>query len=194
MEFIARTFGLNLYELQTALTIRIIRAYKRASFSSKMLSPEEVMFNIYAVMKYLYAALFRYLQTSVNLAFQASEGVEVVSFIGILDIFGFEIMENNSFEQLCINYTNELLQKLFNETIFTTEQEAYAMEGIEWQQLDFKDNQTIIDLLSLKNSGLFPTIDAQGKGVLRTNKMKRQFFVCLFVCSIFLYTSVILIL
>lgn len=163
MEFIARTFGIEVHELHQALTIRIIRAYKRASFSAKMLLAEEVMHNIYAVIKFLYSALFRWLQSMVNAAFKADDDVAVESFIGILDIFGFEIMETNSFEQLCINYANELLQKLFNETIFTTEQEAYAAEGIVWQQLDYQDNQAIIDLLSLKPNGLFPTIEAQGK-------------------------------
>jgi myosin heavy subunit len=127
---------------------------------------EEVMHNIYAVIKFLYSALFRWLQSTVNAAFKADDDVAVESYIGILDIFGFEIMESNSFEQLCINYANELLQKLFNETIFTTEQEAYAAEGIVWQQLDYQDNQAIIDLLSLKPNGLFPTIEAQGEQAL----------------------------
>ena len=163
MDFVARTFGVEIPDLQRALTTRVIRAYKRASFSAKMLSPEEVMFNIYAVMKFLYSSLFRWLQSTVNSAFGAQDNIEIASFIGILDIFGFEIMEINSFEQLCINYANELLQKLFNETIFSSEQEAYEAEGIEWQQVDYQDNQPIINLLALKPNGLFPTIDAQGK-------------------------------
>ena len=60
-----------------------------------------------------------------------------------------------------INYANELLQKLFNDTIFLLEQEEYAREGIEWQNLEYMDNQNVIDLLSKKPHGLFHALDAQ---------------------------------
>lgn len=60
-----------------------------------------------------------------------------------------------------INFANELLQKLFNDTLFKVEQEEYAREGIEWQQLDYADNQNVIDLISKKPHGLFHVLDAQ---------------------------------
>lgn len=77
-----------------------------------------------------------------------------VKFIGILDIFGFEILLCNSFEQLCINYTNERLQQQFNEYVFVLEQQEYAKEGLDWTAISFRDNQDVIDLIGKKPNGL----------------------------------------
>ena len=74
-------------------------------------------------------------QTSTN-AMAKSE-----SFIGILDIFGFESFEKNSFEQFCINYTNETLQEQFNKYMFKLEQKEYELEGVDWKNIEFPDNK-----------------------------------------------------
>ncbi|CBZ53348.1 myosin head motor domain-containing protein TgMyo I [Neospora caninum Liverpool] len=82
-------------------------------------------------------------------------------FVGLLDIYGFEVFEANSFEQLCINYANEKLQQHFNHHIFSLEQAAYAAEGIAWEEIQFTDNQGVIDALERKVTGLFAVLDSE---------------------------------
>ena len=82
--------------------------------------------------------------------------------IGLLDIFGFENFEKNSFEQLCINYSNERLQQYFNNHIFKLEQETYKKEGIDWTQVKFTDNKNIIDLIDNGKISIFGLLDSEG--------------------------------
>nr|PIM03294.1 myosin I [Toxoplasma gondii COUG] len=82
-------------------------------------------------------------------------------FIGLLDIYGFEVFAANSFEQLCINYANEKLQQHFNHHIFSLEQATYAAEGIAWEQIQFTDNKGVIDALERKVTGLFAVLDSE---------------------------------
>uniref|UniRef100_A0A3Q4G4C6 Myosin, heavy chain 10, non-muscle n=1 Tax=Neolamprologus brichardi TaxID=32507 RepID=A0A3Q4G4C6_NEOBR len=104
-------------------------------------------FAVEALAKATYERLFRWLVHRINKALDRTKR-QGASFIGILDIAGFEIFQLNSFEQLCINYTNEKLQQLFNHTMFILEQEEYQREGIEWSFIDFGlDLQPCIDLI-----------------------------------------------
>ncbi|XP_053121729.1 unconventional myosin-Ig isoform X4 [Hemicordylus capensis] len=79
--------------------------------------------------------------------------------IGVLDIYGFEIFDNNSFEQFCINYCNEKLQQLFIELILQQEQAEYQREGIEWQHIEYFNNQIIVDLVEEPHKGIIAVLD-----------------------------------
>ena len=98
-----------------------------------------------AVAKHVYDKMFTWLISRVNSVLANPEGTR--NFIGILDIFGFEIFKVNSFEQLCINFANEKLQSLFNTHIFTLEQETYRLEGIDVTSIKFRNNQPCVELI-----------------------------------------------
>ncbi|CAE7875227.1 XI-F, partial [Symbiodinium sp. KB8] len=115
--------------------------------------------------KSVYGKLFDWLINKINdtlganLATEAA--VRTLHTIGVLDIFGFESFEFNSFEQLCINFCNEKLQFHFNEHIFRLEQDEYESEGIDVAAIQFKDNQPTLDLLEKKTTGIFAMIDEE---------------------------------
>uniref|UniRef100_A0A8B9RP77 Myosin-11-like n=1 Tax=Astyanax mexicanus TaxID=7994 RepID=A0A8B9RP77_ASTMX len=120
-------------------------------------------FAIEALAKATYERLFRWILGRVNKALDKTKR-QGASFLGILDIAGFEIFEDNSFEQLCINYTNEKLQQLFNHTMFILEQEEYQREGIEWNFIDFGlDLQPCIELIERPNNppGILALLDEE---------------------------------
>jgi len=98
--------------------------------TTKMLSVLEVENNLFGLIKWIYNKIFEWLVKKINIQY-ASQSAKIadLKFIGILDIFGFEILTVNSLEQLCINYANELLQQYFNERIFVLEQQEYARQG-----------------------------------------------------------------
>ena len=128
----------------------------------KVQTPEQVRLSIDALAKGLYERCFGDLVGRINRRLDRSgAGLDDAHFIGVLDIAGFEIFQDNSFEQLCINYTNEKLQQFFNHHMFVLEQEEYAREKIEWRFIDFgKDLQPTIDLIELPNPiGIFSCLD-----------------------------------
>ncbi|KAH8053342.1 hypothetical protein JL722_9567 [Aureococcus anophagefferens] len=94
-----------------------------------------------------------------NYLLEKSRGAAGGKFIGVLDIFGFEIFESNSFEQLCINYTNEKLQQHFNRHTFKEEENLYRSEGIDFEPVPFIDNQPVLDLIEKKPDGLLLALD-----------------------------------
>ncbi|KAG7333549.1 hypothetical protein KOW79_003684 [Hemibagrus wyckioides] len=111
-----------------------------------------------ALAKHIYAKLFNWIVEHVNKALHSS--VKQHSFIGVLDIYGFETFEINSFEQFCINYANEKLQQQFNMHVFKLEQEEYMKEQIPWTLIDFYDNQPCINLIEAK-MGVLDLLDEE---------------------------------
>ena len=111
-----------------------------------------------ALAKHIYAQLFDWIVSQINKAMKP-EG-KTHKFIGVLDIYGFETFETNSFEQFCINYANEKLQQQFNMHVFKLEQEEYVHEEIQWTFIDFYDNQPCIDLIESK-LGILDLLDEE---------------------------------
>ncbi|KAF7656344.1 hypothetical protein LDENG_00042780 [Lucifuga dentata] len=111
-----------------------------------------------ALAKQIYAHLFDCIINRINKALQVPGKQH--TFIGVLDIYGFETFDVNSFEQFCINYANEKLQQQFNLHVFKLEQEEYMKEDIPWTLIDFYDNQPVIDLIEAK-MGIFDLLDEE---------------------------------
>ncbi|KAF4080315.1 hypothetical protein AMELA_G00169140 [Ameiurus melas] len=137
--------GMNVMEFTRAILTPRIKVGR--DYVQKAQTKEQADFAVEALAKATYERLFRWLVHRINKALDRTKR-QGASFIGILDIAGFEIFQLNSFEQLCINYTNEKLQQLFNHTMFILEQEEYQREGIEWSFIDFGlDLQPCIELI-----------------------------------------------
>ncbi|GLG95789.1 uncharacterized protein GBIM_02686 [Gryllus bimaculatus] len=115
-----------------------------------------------AFVKGIYGRLFVLIVNKINSAIYRPKST-ARSAIGVLDIFGFENFNTNSFEQFCINYANENLQQFFVQHIFKLEQEEYDVEGISWQHIEFVDNQDALDLIASKQLNIMALIDEESK-------------------------------
>lgn len=163
--------------------------------------------DVYA--KTTYDLLFRNMLKEFNksLSLSNSDTDETVSFIGVLDIFGFEYFARNSFEQLCINYANEKLQDHFNFAIFESEKEVYESEGIKWAFTDYPNNSERLELFEHRSTGIFLLCDEQLKipkpsdeklvksfyakcqsyryfQANRSEQVRMEFVVCHFACDV----------
>ncbi|XP_036970208.1 unconventional myosin-Vb [Acanthopagrus latus] len=112
-----------------------------------------------ALAKHIYGQLFTWTVQRLNSALRSQRG-KARSFIGVLDIYGFETFDRNSFEQFCINYANEKLQQQFNRHVFHLEQEEYVREELVWNRIEFSDNQQCINLIEAQ-LGLFDLLDEE---------------------------------
>ncbi|ELW64891.1 Myosin-7 [Tupaia chinensis] len=154
---VAHLMGLNSGELQKGITRPRVKVGNE--FVQKGQNMEQCNNSIGALGKAVYDKMFKWLVVRINKTLDTK--MQRQFFIGVLDIAGFEIFEFNSFEQLCINFTNEKLQQFFNHHMFVLEQEEYKREGIEWVFIDFGlDLQACIDLLE-KPMGIFSILEEQ---------------------------------
>ncbi|XP_041092606.1 myosin-7-like [Polyodon spathula] len=120
---------------------------------------QQVNYSIGALAKSVYERMFNWMVVRINQSLDTKQARQY--FIGVLDIAGFEIFDFNSFEQLCINFTNEKLQQFFNHHMFVLEQEEYKKEGIEWEFIDFgMDLQACIDLIE-KPMGIMSILEEE---------------------------------
>lgn len=142
--------------LHRALTSRTTEA--RAERLHTPLGIDQALDARDAFAKALYAGLFNWLVSRINSIVQKG-GTHDAHRISILDIFGFEDLAENSFEQLCINYANENLQLYFNKHVFKLEQAEYARERLEWTPLAWDDNLPVIHLLAKKPVGICHLLD-----------------------------------
>nr|XP_056703446.1 myosin-9 [Euleptes europaea] len=158
---VSHLLGINVTDFTRGILTPRIKVGR--DYVQKAQTKEQADFAIEALAKATYERMFRWLVMRINKALDKTKR-QGASFIGILDIAGFEIFELNSFEQLCINYTNEKLQQLFNHTMFILEQEEYQREGIEWNFIDFGlDLQPCIDLIEKPAGppGIFALLDEE---------------------------------
>jgi len=120
----------------------------------------QALFSRDALAKHMYSQLFNWIVAQINNCLRSP--VKTHSFIGVLDIYGFETFEVNSFEQFCINYANEKLQQQFCQHVFKLEQEEYLREQIKWSFIEFYDNQPCIELIEGK-LGVLDLLDEECK-------------------------------
>ncbi|XP_018562187.1 myosin-IA isoform X2 [Anoplophora glabripennis] len=161
VDIVADLLKVQKKDLETALCERVIAA--RGDIMRKEHTETEAAFGRDAFAKAVYERLFGWIVDKINSAIAVDANNysrnHKSSLIGVLDIYGFEIFDNNSFEQFCINYCNEKLQQLFIELVLKQEQEEYNREGIAWTNIEYFNNQVICDLVEAPHQGIISIMD-----------------------------------
>ncbi|KAG2311288.1 hypothetical protein Bca4012_025720 [Brassica carinata] len=124
---------------------------------TKTLDPDSATGSRDALAKTIYSRLFDWLVDKINNSIGQDPNSKTI--IGVLDIYGFESFKTNSFEQFCINFTNEKLQQHFNQHVFKMEQEDYTKEEINWSYIEFVDNKDVLELIEKKPGGVIALLD-----------------------------------
>ncbi|KAF9055861.1 myosin-1 [Panaeolus papilionaceus] len=160
-DFVAYLMEVDSAQVQKVLTTRVMettRGGRRGSIYDVPLNPAQASSGRDALAKAIYNNLFEWIVSRVNVSMKTRSAYAQV--IGILDIFGFEIFEDNSFEQLCINYVNEKLQQIFIELTLKTEQEEYVKEQIQWTPIKYFNNKIVCDLIEERRPpGIFAALN-----------------------------------
>ncbi|GLI69728.1 hypothetical protein VaNZ11_014403 [Volvox africanus] len=159
----ASLLGWSQEALITALTTRRIVAPGEVVI--KLLKVGDAVEARNSLAKAIYSAIFNWVVARINARLSSGKGASGL-YIAILDIYGFEQFERNSFEQLCINYANERLQQQFTHHLFKLEQTEYETEGVDWTKVEFIDNQDCVDIFELmppKGLGMLAVLDSQCK-------------------------------
>lgn len=155
LETAAELFMCDPKALEDSLCKRVI--VTRDETIIKELDPEAAAGSRDALAKIVYSRLFDWLVDTINTSIGQDPNSKCL--IGVLDIYGFESFKTNSFEQFCINLTNEKLQQHFNQHVFKMEQEEYTKEEINWSYIEFIDNQDVLDLIEKKPGGIIALLD-----------------------------------
>ncbi|KAF6120502.1 myosin IA [Phyllostomus discolor] len=150
--------GLNSEELERALCSRTMETAKEKVVTA--LNAVQAQYARDALAKNIYSRLFNWIVNRINESIKVGTG-ERKKVMGVLDIYGFEILEDNSFEQFVINYCNEKLQQVFIEITLKEEQEEYKREGIPWEKVDYFDNGTICNLIEHNQRGILAMLDEE---------------------------------
>ncbi|KAL0788222.1 hypothetical protein Bca101_004468 [Brassica carinata] len=173
---VAKLIGCNSNDLKLSLSKRNMRVGKD-TIVQKLTLPQAIDARD-ALAKSIYSCLFDWLVEQINKSLAVGKRRTGRS-ISILDIYGFESFDKNSFEQFCINYANERLQQHFNRHLFKLEQEEYIQDGIDWTRVDFEDNQDCLSLFEKKPLGLLSLLDEEstfpnGTDLTLANKLKQH--------------------
>lgn len=176
VQTVSRLLGCDTQDLKLALCTRKMRV--RNDTIIQKLTLAQAIDTRDALAKSLYASLFEWLVEQINMSLEVGKKRTGRS-ISILDIYGFESFERNSYEQFCINYANERLQQHFNRHLFKLEQEEYIQDGIDWTKVDFEDNQDCLKLFEKKPLGLLSLLDEEstfpnGTDLTFANKLKQH--------------------
>ncbi|GJP48412.1 hypothetical protein CLOM_g7701 [Closterium sp. NIES-68] len=157
LEAVAELLRVEKKKLRESLLTRTL--VTRDGNIKRDLDPEAAVVSRDTLAKTVYSRLFDWLVDKVNKSI--GQDPACASIVGVLDIYGFESFETNSFEQFCINLANEKLQQHFNQHVFKAEQDEYEREEIDWSYIEFVDNKDVLELIEKKPMGIISLLDEQ---------------------------------
>ncbi|XP_068126384.1 unconventional myosin-Ic isoform X3 [Hyperolius riggenbachi] len=161
IKYLARLLSVDSTVLRESLIHKKIIA--KGEELNSPLNLEQAAYARDALAKAIYGRTFSWLVSKINksLTYKGTDKLGSASLIGLLDIYGFEVFQHNSFEQFCINYCNEKLQQLFIELTLKSEQDEYESEGIAWEPVQYFNNKIICDLVEEKFKGIISILDEE---------------------------------